>query len=59
MAERLVDVKDGEGKVIHTYPITLPPSEDADAKFRGGRRHLGSHGQMGRGTPRVLMPARD
>jgi hypothetical protein len=46
MAERLVDVKDGEGKVIHTYPVTLPPSEDADAKFRAKALEAAALGQL-------------
>jgi len=30
MKEKLVDVTNGHGTVLHTYPVTLPASDDAE-----------------------------
>ncbi|MDQ2764771.1 MAG: DUF2934 domain-containing protein [Pseudomonadota bacterium] len=48
MTERLVDVLDHNGNVIHTYPITLAGSDnDADdAKYKAKALEAASHGQL-------------
>ena len=48
MVERLVDVLDRNGAVIHTYPITLADSDnDADdTKYIAKALEAASHGQL-------------
>jgi hypothetical protein len=48
MVKRLVDVLDHNGTVIHTYPITLAPSDnDADdAKYEAKALEAAAHGQL-------------
>lgn len=48
MTERLVDVLDRNGAVIHTYPITMAESDnDADdTKYKAKALEAASHGQL-------------
>lgn len=48
MAERLVDVLDGNGRVIHTYPVTLADTRGAagDAEFETKALEAAAHGQL-------------
>lgn len=48
MAERLVDVLDRNGLVIHTYPITLPEPDGqaTDAQFIGKALEAAAHGRL-------------
>lgn len=48
MAERLVDVLDDNGRVLHTYPITLDESLDAagDVDFQAKALEAAAHGQL-------------
>lgn len=48
MTERLVDVLDGNGRVIHTYPITLDEACGAagDAEYLAKALEAAAHGQL-------------
>jgi hypothetical protein len=47
MTERLVDVIDKNGTVIHTYPITLADSDEVDdAKYKAKALEAAAHGQL-------------
>jgi hypothetical protein len=48
MAERLVDVLDSHGMVIHTYPITLDKSggDVSDAEYEAKALEAAAHGQL-------------
>ena len=48
MTERLVDVLDRNGAVIHTYPITIPESDNEadDAKYKAKALEAASHGRL-------------
>ncbi len=48
MAERLVDVLDSRGTVIHTYPITLGQSGDEanDSAYEAKALRAAAHGQL-------------
>jgi hypothetical protein len=48
MAERLVDVLDSNGRIIHTYPITLDESGGpaSDAKYQERALEAAAHGQL-------------
>lgn len=48
MAERLVDVLDSNGRVIHTYPVTLDDSEGSveDAQYQAKALRAAAHGQL-------------
>lgn len=48
MVERLVDVLDHNGTVIHTYPITLEASENGanDTKYEAKALEAAAHGQL-------------
>jgi hypothetical protein len=48
MAERLVDVLDSNGMVIHTYPITLDESggDVSDAEYQAKALEAAAHGQL-------------
>ena len=48
MAERLVDVLDGNGRVIHTYPVTLGDSGGVAGEAEYGSKALeaAAHGQL-------------
>lgn len=48
MAERLVDVIDRNGQVIHTYPVTLGESGEAatDAEFQAKALEAAAHGRL-------------
>lgn len=48
MAERLVDVLDSSGAVIHTYPITLGQSGDAadDSAYAAKALEAAAHGRL-------------
>jgi hypothetical protein len=48
MAERLVDILDGNGQVLHTYPVTVD-GNDADAseaEYLAKALQAASHGQL-------------
>jgi hypothetical protein len=49
MAERLVDVLDSTGRVIHTYPVTLDESAGSvdDADYQAKALQAAAHGQLG------------
>ena len=48
MTERLVDILDSNGQVIHTYPITLDDSggDAGDAEFQAKALEAAAHGQL-------------
>jgi hypothetical protein len=46
MAERLVDVLDRNGTVLHTYPITLGDGTDGDAQYEAKALEAAAHGQL-------------
>jgi Protein of unknown function (DUF2934) len=48
MAQRLVDVLDGSGTVIHTYPVTLGPDEDHadDSRYKAKALEAAAHGRL-------------
>ena len=47
MAERLVDVLDKHGNVIHIYPITLAESDAAeDDKYKAKALEAAANGQL-------------
>ncbi len=48
MAERLVDVLNSHGTVIHTYPVTLDPSgcADDDARFLAKALEAAAYGRL-------------
>ena len=48
MAERLIDVLDGSGVVIHTYPVTLEQSGDLvdDAAYEAKALEAAAHGRL-------------
>jgi len=48
MTQRLVDVLDSNGAVIHTYPITIPESDDHadDAKYIAKALEAAAQGQL-------------
>ena len=48
MAERLVDVLDRNGRVIHTYPVTLDETGEAvgDADYQAKALQAAAHGQL-------------
>jgi hypothetical protein len=47
MVERLVDVLDRNGTVIHTYPITLAePDNEDDAKYIAKALEAAAHGRL-------------
>jgi hypothetical protein len=47
MTERLVDVIDKNGNVIHTYPITLPDADDIDdANHKAKALEAAAHGRL-------------
>lgn len=48
MAERLVDVFDNSGRVLHTYPITLDEAEGpvGDAEYQAKALKAAAHGQL-------------
>jgi hypothetical protein len=48
MAERLVDVLDGNGRIIHTYPVTLDESGGTigDAEYEAKALQAAAHGQL-------------
>lgn len=45
MAERLVDVLDNGGRVLHTYPITLDDDAD-DAAYKAKALEAAAHGNL-------------
>jgi hypothetical protein len=47
MTERLVDVMDGIGNVLHTYPITLSGSGNAhDSEYQAKALEAAAHGRL-------------
>jgi hypothetical protein len=48
MTERLVDVIDGSGAVLHTYPITLSESGNApdDSEYEAKALEAAAHGRL-------------
>jgi hypothetical protein len=48
MSERLVDVVDSKGRVIHTYPVTLDDSGGGveDAEYQAKALQAAAHGQL-------------
>jgi hypothetical protein len=48
MTERLVDVMDNGGNVLHTYPITLPESDGTagDAEYQAKALEAAAHGRL-------------
>jgi hypothetical protein len=47
MVERLVDVLDGSGAVLHTYPITIESSDAADdAAYKAKALEAAAHGRL-------------
>ncbi len=48
MTERLVDVLDADGQVIHTYPITLGSTdgEASEASYEAKALQAAAHGQL-------------
>lgn len=47
MTERLVDVMDGRGNVLHTYPVTLGESVNAhDAAYQARALEAAAHGRL-------------
>jgi hypothetical protein len=51
MTERLVDVMDGSGNVLHTYAITLSESGSADdSAYQAKALEAAAHGRLCR-TP--------
>jgi hypothetical protein len=48
MAERLVDVLDGNGRILHTYPITLDEAGGpvGDAEYQTKALEAAAHGQL-------------
>lgn len=60
MAERLVDVLDSHGRVIHTYPVTLDEPRGAvdDAEFKAKALEAAAHGQLVPDTELAGLTAR-
>lgn len=60
MAERLVDVLNSKGMVIHTYPITLDESGGAasDAEYEAKALEAAAHGQLVPNTELGSLTAR-
>jgi hypothetical protein len=56
MAERLIDVLDGSGEVIHTYPVTLGQQDDPadDARYEAKALEAAAHGRR---VPDVELPS--
>lgn len=46
MAERLVDVLDRNGTVLHTYPVTLEDDAGDEARYEAKALEAASHGQL-------------
>jgi hypothetical protein len=48
MAERLIDVLDGSGTVIHTYPVTLGQADGPadDAQYEAKALEAAAHGRL-------------
>ena len=48
MTERLVDVIDGSGAVLHTYPVTLSESGNAadDSEYQAKALEAAAHGRL-------------
>ncbi|OXC73067.1 DUF2934 domain-containing protein [Caballeronia sordidicola] len=56
MAERLIDVLDGSGTVIHTYPVTLGHADDPadDARYEAKALEAAAHGRL---VPDAELPS--
>lgn len=46
MTECLVDVLDGNGQVLHTYPITLEGPDNSEADYKNKALQAARHGQL-------------
>ncbi|MDB5361540.1 MAG: hypothetical protein JWO51_2837 [Rhodospirillales bacterium] len=46
VAERLVDVLDRNGTVLHTYPVTLEDDAGDEARYEAKALEAASHGQL-------------